>query len=462
MSGHETFKFASAAELLDKARSLHVDLPFADDLSPLWRPITVAGCCVPNRLAIQPMEGCDADEAGAPSELTVRRYQRFAAGGSGLIWFEATTVLAEARSNPRQLCLSAANVGSFARLVEATRRAASEGTEAAHSPLCILQLTHPGRYSRRDGRPRPIIAQHNAVLDPRLGLAPDDPLIADAELDRLQEVFVQAAELASQAGFDGVDVKACHGYLVSELLASHTRDGKYGGAFENRARFLLETVQRIRERLPEFVVTSRISAHDGLPHPYGFGGDPGDADSGSGAFEEAGALASRLEKLGCPLLNVSIGNPYYRPHLGRPFDKPTVGQGRPDEHPLVGIARLLRITGALQQAVPGLPMVGTGYSWLRQYFPHVGAAIVRDARAAFIGIGRMAFAYPNCVRDLARHGKLDPAKACVACSGCTQIMRDGGRTGCVVRDQDAYAAEYRRARRQVRARGANAEEGRAS
>jgi 2,4-dienoyl-CoA reductase (NADPH2) len=450
MSQHEKFKFTTAAELLERIRSLNVDIPFAEDLSPLWQPIEIAGRRVANRLVIQPMEGSDADEAGSPSDLSARRYQRFAAGGSSLIWFEATAISAEARSNTRQFQLNAANVGVFGRLVEATRRAAREGMGPGHELLCILQLTHPGRYCRHDGRPRPVIAQHNAVLDQAQRLASDYPPITDAELDRLQDEFIRVAELASQAGFDGVDIKACHGYLVSELLASHTRDGKYGGTFENRARFLLETVQRIRNQLPGFIVTSRISAYDGLPHPYGFGGDP--CDAGSGGFEEARMLASRLEQLGCPLLNVSIGNPHYQPHIGRPFDRPLAGEHRPDEHPLVGVARLLRITGALQQAVPGLPMVGTGYSWLRQFFPYVGAAIVREAKAAFVGIGRMAFAYPDCVKDLALHEKLDPAKVCLACSSCTQIMRDGGRAGCALRDQGIYAAEYQRGRRKAHGR----------
>lgn len=460
MSPHEKFKFASAAELLAKASSLGVEIPFADDLSPLWQPIEIAGHRVPNRLVVQPMEGCDADETGAPTELSLRRYRRFAAGGSGVVWFEATTVTDEARSNPRQLYLNAANVGSFARLVEAARRVAREQMGPAHRPLCILQLTHPGRYCRRDGQPRPIIAQHNAVLDAAQKLPADHPLIADAELDRLQDAFVQAAELALQAGFDGVDVKACHGYLISELLAAHERPGKYGGTLENRARFLLETVQRIRSRLPDLIVTSRISAYDGLAYPYGFGGDPGDADAGvadPAGFDEAVVLASQLRELGCPLLNVSIGNPYHQPHIGRPFDKPVVGQPRPDEHPLVGVARLLRVIGALQQACPSLPIVGTGYSWLRQYFPNVGAAILRDAKAAFIGIGRLALAYPECVRDLASNGKLDPRKVCVACSGCTQIMRDGGRAGCVVRDREVYATEYRQGRQRHSAKEAHLE-----
>ena len=445
MAPHDTFKFVSAAELLAKAGNLGVEIPYTEDLSPLWRPIEIAGRRVPNRLATQPMEGCDADESGTPSELSFRRYQRFAAGGSGLVWFEATAVANDAKSNPRQLCLNTANVGVFARLVEAARQAAREKMGPAHRPLCILQLTHPGRYCRRDGQPSPIIAQHNAILDAVQKLPADYPLITDAELDRLQDAFVRAAELASQAGFDGVDIKACHGYLVSELLAAHQRPGKYGGTLESRARFLLETIQRIRTRLPELIVTSRISAYDGLPHPYGFGGDPGNADPAG--FNETLNLAAQLHELGCPLLNVSIGNPYYQPHIGRPYDKPVVGQSPPDEHPLVGVARLLRIVGALQQGSPNLPIIGTGYSWLRQYFPNVGAAILQGAKATFIGIGRLALAYPECVRDLAASGKLDPKKMCVACSSCTQIMRDGGRAGCIVRDQELYAAEYRRGRR---------------
>ena len=246
-----------------------------------------------------------------------------------------------------------------------------------------------------------------------------------------------------------MDVKACHGYLVSELLGAFARaNSRYGESFENRTRFLREILARIRDDRPELLVTSRFSAWDGIPHPFGFG--CGEGEEPAEDFTEPMKLAGFLRELGCPLLNVSIGNPYDAPHYGRPFNKPVIGGRRPPEHPLEGVARLLRVAGIMQAAVPDVLLVGTGYSWLQQHIPHVGAAIVRAKKAALIGLGRCAFAYPDAVVDLMERGHLDAAKVCVACSCCSQLMRDGGCAGCVVRDGEIYALEYREARRRVK------------
>jgi 2,4-dienoyl-CoA reductase-like NADH-dependent reductase (Old Yellow Enzyme family) len=455
-SRHERSQLDDHAALARCADQLSVTIPFSDDLRILFSPLDVAGRRLPNRFAVQPMEGCDAEPDGAPGPLTGRRYRRYAAGGSGLIWFEATAVMPEGRANPRQLWITADNVGAFRRLVDETRACSSQ----KHDVLLILQLTHSGRYARPDGTPRPIVAQHNPALDSqgkkvsgtfcaqhppgRPGkrfLTPfSPPLISDAELDQLQEAFVRAAELAAAAGFDGVDIKACHGYLVSELLAAFARpDSRYGGPFENRTRFLLEVVARIRAHIPRVFVTSRFNVHDGLPYPYGFGADAEE-------WAEPLELARRLRALGCPVLNISLGNPYYNPHFGRPYDLPVAGTATPDEHPLVGVARLLRATAVVQRAVPDVPVVGTGYSWLRHLFPHVAAGVVAQGGVALVGLGRLALAYPDYVKDLAEKGALDPDKTCAACSGCSQMMHDGGRVGCRVHDSDIYAEEYRQGR----------------
>jgi 2,4-dienoyl-CoA reductase-like NADH-dependent reductase (Old Yellow Enzyme family) len=450
-SRHERFNFPDRESLIRKIRSLHVDIPLADQVDNLFEPIELAGKSIPNRFAVQPMEGADGDRGGAPGELTLRRYRRFAEGGSGLIWFEATAVRLDARSNPSQLCLTRDNGDTFCRLVEETRAAARKSM--GHEIVLLLQLTHPGRYTRFEGAFRPISAQHNPVLDPLQGLQDSHPLIRDEELDSLQEDFIHAAALAAAAGFDGVDVKACHGYLVSELLAARTRDdSRYGGSFENRSRFLLEVIRRIREHVPGLFVTARINAYDGIPYPHGFGANP-TGPTGEDLSEPL-ALVKALEALGVPLLNVTLGIPYYNAHYGRPYDLATTDGTLPAEHPLCGVARLLRITGELQRAFPGLPMVGTGYSWLRQYFPQVGAAIIRASKAAFTGIGRGAFAYPDCVRDLKERGALDPGKVCIGCSRCTQIIWDGGSTGCAVRDRTVYQPIFQAGRRRAKRRPA--------
>src|SRR5262249_29678633 len=151
----------------------------------------------------------------------------------------------------RQLVISAAHAGALARLVDTARQAHRQSNERDDDLLVGLQLTHSGRYSFE----RPILAQHDPLLDCRTMVAKstratanaDYPLISDAQLDRLQENYAQAAALALEAGFDFVDLKQCHRYLLNELLAARTREGKYGGSFENRTRFIRELTGRIRD-----------------------------------------------------------------------------------------------------------------------------------------------------------------------------------------------------------------------
>ena len=187
----------------------------------LARPVAGRSFRTGNAMAIQPMEGCDGTLDGRPDELTFRRYERFGRGGAKLIWFEATAVREEVRANTRQLWIRPENTGDFARLLEMIRRVHTEEWGTADDLLIPIQLTHSGRYSV----PRRIIAYHNPYIDARTNTPPDYPVITDAELERLEDDYVEAARLALEAGFRAVDVKATHGYLLSELLGAKTRRG---------------------------------------------------------------------------------------------------------------------------------------------------------------------------------------------------------------------------------------------
>jgi 2,4-dienoyl-CoA reductase (NADPH2) len=448
-SVHGRFDFRDRGDLEEKARRLGLDVPLSDDFSSLFTPLAVGGKTLANRLVTLPMEGADADPAGAPTDLTFRRYRRFAAGGCGLIWFEAAAVRAEGRGNPRQLMISEETVGAFARLVEETRRAAAGTFRPERQLVLILQLTHAGRFSRPEGRPVPVIAQHNPELDARLRLPPDYPLVSDADLEALRGAFVAAARLARKAGFDGVDLKACHGYLISELLASRTRgDSRYGGPLENRSRFLVETLREVRREARGLLLACRLNLFDGLPWPHGFGADP--AGDEAPDLSEPIELIGKLDYEGLAALAVTCGVPAFTPHYGRPFDKPMIGDELPAEHPLVGVARWLRLAGTAQAACPGLPVVGGGYSWLRHYFPLVAAAMVRSGRTSLVGLGREALAYPGWASELADRGGLDPRRVCLTCSKCSELLRAGGPVGCPVRDAELYSPEYRRVRKAQR------------
>lgn len=269
---HSKFNLYSVEDLQKAIRDLDLDIFIEEDISCLAEQIEIAGHLIPNRMAIQPMEGCDATADGAPGELTYRRYRRFGAGGAGLLWVEACAVVPQGRANPHQLWIHKGTVDAFARMLEEARTAAADSMGTQHNPFFVLQLTHSGRYSKPRSTPSPIIAFHDPYLDPTRGIPIDQPVISDDELEALEDAYVEAARLAFLAGFDAVDLKACHRYLVNELLAGHTREGKYGGSYENRTRFLKNIIGKIRNELgKDRIITCRLNVHDAHPYPYGWG-----------------------------------------------------------------------------------------------------------------------------------------------------------------------------------------------
>jgi 2,4-dienoyl-CoA reductase-like NADH-dependent reductase (Old Yellow Enzyme family) len=466
------FKYKTSDRLLADAQTLGLDLRLSADLSPLFRPLAIGTRSVGNRLAIQPMEGCDGEPDGSPGELTFRRYQRFGAGGAKLIWGEACAVVPEARANSRQLVINAANLGALARLVETTRRAHVEANERDDDLLVGLQLTHSGRYSY----PRAILAQHDPLLDPRTIVdkttgataGPNSPLISDGDLDRLVDQYVAAAELARSAGFDFVDIKQCHRYLLNELLAAKSRQGKYGGPFEHRTRLVREVVGRIRDTNPGLLVATRLSVFDGVPYLKGPDGRgvacpftlPVRSSWGTREDDpllpdlaEPLALIGLLRNLGVGLVNISMGNPYASPHLVRPFEYPPPDGYETPEHPLVGVDRHFRLTAAVQTAYPELPVVGSGYSWLQSFAFEAGAANLAAGRATFVGIGRGALPQPDFARRLQHGLPLDPKRLCRTFSYCTALMRskhnDLGQfaTGCPPFDKEVYGPIWDEARK---------------
>lgn len=431
MALHERFAFKSLEEIQAKIASLGLDIPMDEDISPLRRKVHAAHLQAPNSLAIHPLECRDSLADGSPSELTFRRYKRFAEGGAGQIWFEATSFTPQGRSDEGQLAINNKTLPEFTRLCAETRQAAHNAYGTGHTIIQLLEITHSGRYSGSG----PVIADHNPVLDAKSRLPEDYPVISDGELEQLEDQYVDAARLAMQAGFDGIDIKACHGYLAAELLGARTRTGAYGGSFENRVRFIVNTVDKIKAALGDhLLITTRLSAFDAIPGGWGMD------ENGSGQPDpaEPTRLLKLLYEKGVRLVNLSAGNPYVNPSVGRPFDRAMKGGQIPEEHPLQGVARLIGQTRQIQQAVPNMAIVGTGYSWLRQYLGYSAAANIRLGWVSVVGLGREALAYPTFTRDLLETGKLDPRKTCITCSLCSQLMREGGPTGCVIFDWDVY------------------------
>ena len=380
-----------------------------------------------NRIVLQPMEGCDCREDGQPSELTVEKYIKAAKSGAGVIWFEANAVCPEGRTNPRQMMLTEKNLPQFKKLLQEMRKIAEE--ECGASPIFILQLTHSGRQSIT-----PMIAYRHPIYEATRPVT-DSNIVSDEYLDSLPGKYVQSALLAIEAGFDGVDVKSCHGYLFQEFLSAYTREGKYGGSYENRTRLYLDSVRAVKAAVGDkILVTSRLSVADMVPRPYGFGTD----EDNNIDFSEPDRLIGQLVEYGVSILNVTIGNPYYNPHINRPYRQ---GAYVAPESAQTGLERFVTVEKHIKELYPALTVVGSGMSYYRNELMEKSEELLENGVCDLIGYGRAWLAYPMLYRDWL-DGKFESRKCCVACSKCTALMRHKCVSGCAVFN-DYYKELYK-------------------
>ena len=430
--------------------------------SPLRWPLEGSLFKIGNRIAVQPMEGWDATPNGAPSEKTVRRWQRFGRSGGKLIWGgEAVAVSHEGRANPNQLLAAQRTQEGLAHLRDVLRREHIMTAGSDDGLVIGLQLTHSGRFCRPNEhtRPEPRILYHHPFLDQRLKLPTDYPVLTDAEVESIIEDFHRAALMAWESGFDFVDIKHCHGYLGHEFLSAHTREGRYGGSFENRTRFLREVVQGIRSLAPGLHIGVRLSAIDSvpfhrdpsqsangepaigipetrpdlLPYRWGFGVNP--LDPTDSDLNEPESFLSLLEELGIQLVNITAGSPYYNPHIQRPALYPPSDGYLPPEDPLVGVARQMEVTRHLKQRFPNLLIIGSGYTYLQDFLPHVAQAAVREGWADFVGLGRMVLTYPEFLWEISEGAATQRKRVCRTFSDCTTAPRNGLPSGCYPLDE---------------------------
>jgi len=421
--------------------------------SVLAQPIRVEGRQVGNRFCIHAMGGQDGTPDGRVTDLVTRRWTNFGRSGAKLIWGgEAAAVRADARDNPFQLYYHPDNRASQEKLLHDTRNAHRQRFGTTDDLLVGLQISHSGRYCRPDPdfRAKPRIVYRHPLLDARSGVEDDGCVLTDMELDDLVGDFVTYAKFAYEAGFDFVDVKQCHGYLLHETLSAYTRTGRYGGSFENRTRLFRGIVAGIRREAPGFMLGSRISVFDTvpfqtppsdptapgepvdyhhlLPYRYGFGVNPERPTEPD--LTESFDLLRLCDQLGIRLLNLSAGTPYYNPHIQRPARFPPCDGYNPPEDPLIGCARQIDAVARCKREFPHLVMVGSGYSYLQEYLSHVAQAQVRLGHVDLVGIGRLSFAYPDYPHDLLWEGGIKRKRLCRTDSDCTTSMRNRFVSGC--------------------------------
>ncbi len=454
MSEFERFKLKDISDLRARLDDLGLVLPISGNTKILSEQVSIGKWTLPNRFVVQPMEGIDADpETSAPSELTFRRYKRFALGGAGLIWFEAAVISRDGKSNPRQLMITEENLDVWKRLVQETRKAAVD--KWGHEVVLVLQLSHSGRWSKPEGTPVPVIIHHNPELDALAGIDDSYPPATDDQLDRMKDLFIHNSKLAARAGFDGVEMKAVHGYLTGEMLCAHTREGKYGGSYENRTRFVRDCSMGIAQEMgSDHFITARLTMHEPSVYPYGWGVKPEKGSREMDLTEPLRFARELVDQTSMPVFNFSIGYPRTSPYMNRPFNNPIAGGKTPPEHPLEGIVRFQQVGRELQKAISPVPVATAALGWLKNLFPQVAAGLVEQDWCRLVGQGRGSFAYPDSVADIIRTGEMDKSKCCLACSLCSQIMKDVlGKNGCPVRDGEVYKAELQKGRTAAKEKG---------
>ncbi len=451
--------------------SLGIELPCEDPIvtgsaSPLSQPVTevvINGKRLGNRWAIHPMEGWDATSSGAPTDEVRRRWRRFGQSGAKLIYGgEAMAVRPDGRANPNQLIISESNTAGLKELRDDLFQAHRDQFGTTDDLVVGFQLTHSGRFCKPNDKKKmePRVAFRHPILDRKFGITSDDQIFTDDEIDALIKDYVRAAGTAWEAGADFVDIKHCHGYLLHEFLGAHTRPGRFGGSFENRTRLLRNIVAGIRDSGNPIELGVRLSAFDWvafkpdperaepgklgpgvpedfsqcLPYHYGFGvnfDNPVEMN-----LEEPHRFVSLCGQLGVKLLNLSAGSPYYNPHIQRPAAYPPSDGYQSAHDPLIDVARQIHAVRQLKARAPaGLVLIGTAYSYLQEYLPHVAQYVLRHGWADMIGLGRMTLSYPEMLVDAVTSATLKPKLICRTFSDCTTAPRNGLISGCYPLDK---------------------------
>ncbi len=451
--------------------ALGLDLPCEDQIvaggdSPLAQAIegvTINGKRIGNRWAIHPMEGWDGTTTGGVTEEMLRRWQRFGESGAKLIYGgEAMAVRPDGRANPNQIIITEENKAGIASLRETLVKAHQERYGKVDDLVIGFQLTHSGRFCKPNDKKRmePRVAFRHPILDRKFNVTSDAQMFTDAEIEELIQCYIRAAKIAWDVGADFVDIKHCHGYLLHEFLGAHTRPGKFGGCFENRTRILRDIVAGIRASGNAIELGVRLSAFDfvpfkpdpalsqpgklgpGIPEdyshcvPYRYGfsvnpDNPVDYD-----LSETHQFVELCAQLGVKILNLSAGSPYYNPHIQRPAAYPPSDGYQPAHDPLIDVARQINVVRQIKVRAPkNMVLVGTAYSYLQEYLPHVAQYVVRHGWTDMVGLGRMVLSYPNILAEAVEKGSITPKQICRTFSDCTTAPRNGMISGCYPLDK---------------------------
>lgn len=372
----------------------------------LFDPIEIGGVRLRNRTLLPSMTTRLADDAGHVTEATLAYYRARADGGVGLVTVEMASPEIAGKHRFRELGIyDDMFLPGLRRLVDTLHEAGARAS---------IQLGHGGSRARSvvsGTTPVAPSAVPTPVFEIDAELAVPEAMSA-ARIRETVDAYVAAAARAQRAGFDMVELHGAHGYLISQFLSplENTRSDAYGGSLENRARFGLEILRRIKSEVPGLPVIFRIGVEDFFP--------------GGLTADEGMQVGRWAEQNGADAVSVTAGHYRSLPAAERMIP--------PMAYPA---ATFVEYAARMKQLVD-VPVIGVG----RLGDPDLAARAVADGKLDIVALGRPLIADPHWVAK-AQAGV--PVRRCLACNHCITNMRSGAQLSCVVNPatgrEDVYA-----------------------
>ncbi|MEV4448764.1 MULTISPECIES: NADPH-dependent 2,4-dienoyl-CoA reductase [Streptomyces] len=360
----------------------------------LMNPLDLGFTTLPNRVLMGSMH-VGLEEAERGFERMAEFYATRARGGVGLI--VTGGIAPNDAGRPYE--------GGAKLTTEAEAEQHTEITAAVHREggKIAMQILHFGRY-----------AYHQDLVAPSALQAPISPFpphaLTDAEVERTIDDYARAAELAQRAGYDGVEIMGSEGYLINEFIAAQTnkREDRWGGSYENRMRFPVEIVRRVREAVGEnFIIIYRLSMLDLVP--------------GGSTLDEVITLARAVEAAGATIINTGIG--WHEARI------PTIATSVPR-------GAYTWVTKKVMGAV-SIPLVTTN----RINTPELAEQLLADGHADMVSLARPMLADPDFVAKAAA-GRPEAINTCIGCNqACLDHTFSGKITSCLVNPRACHETE---------------------
>jgi dimethylglycine catabolism A len=374
-------------------------------VNALFSPVVVGGLEVPNRIVMPPMTTRLADPEGYVTDALIAYYRTRALGGVGLITVEMGSPEKVGRHRFRELGVYDDKfLSGLEHLVSSLHDAGARVS---------IQLGHGGSRARKAVSGETPIAP-SPVSTPVYEVEAETivPLkMTSVRIEQTTQAFVEAARRMQRVGFDFVELHGAHGYLISQFLSpkENTRTDEYGGSLENRARFGLHVLRRIRCEVPDLPVIYRLGVEDFFP--------------GGLSFAEGLQVAQWVAQAGADALSITAGHYRSLPSAERQMPPMAYPEGT-----------FLGFSARVKERVD-IPVLGVG----RLGNPAVARSAVEEGKVDMVALGRTLIADPDWVNKV-RSGAA--VRRCLSCNHCVNSMRTGAHISCVVNPVAGFELDF--------------------